>query len=359
MKILYILDYYKPSKWWVERVFENIINHFSKENKIIVLTSRFDKKLKKIEKNWNIEIHRIWKWRLLFTLIAFFYWLKFKNVDLIHTSTYNSAYVAKFLSLFSKAKIILTSHEILWQTWYKFKWWKWYFYKKIEDFIYKMWFFYVFVSNHVKNVALTSYWKLDYKVIYNWLEKIKLENLNKQDLWFKNTDILWVFAWRPWRTKWLLFLLKNFEEIRKLNPNFKLLLLLLEKNNSKKIEKIQKYLNNPNIKIIYEIPHDKIFSYLNLADIWIVPSMSEWFWFTALEFSTLWKTMVLSNTGAIPEINFWDCHFFKPNNKESFLTSFKEIFNWKKNNYWYNKLLTVEKMVKNYEEIYKNLWINK
>jgi len=359
MKILYILDYFYPSTGGVERVFENITNHFSQNHEIIVLTSKFSQNLPSKEFYKNITIYRIGKNRFLFTILGSFFWLKLlKNIDLIHTSTYNAAYVAKFLSFFTKAPVILTSHEIVWKNWYKFKWKiKWFFYKKIEDFIYKFNFFYVFVSQHVRNIAISSYKIKKHKVIYNWLENISFNKINKKDLWFSKNDFLWVFAWRPWWLKWLDFLLENFQEIKKLNPKFKLLLILLEKNNSKKLQKINSYLNK-DIKILYEIPHHKIYDYLQLADVGIVPSRSEWFGFTALEFSNLWKTTVLSFVGGIPEINFWDCHFFKPDNKQQFLKAFHEIFNWKKNNYSYNKKLTIEKMNKNYKKIYKKLITN-
>ena len=162
-------------------------------------------------------------------------------------------------------------------------------------------------------------------------------------------------AWRPWWPKWLDFILANFENIKKIIPNAKLLLLLLEKKSTKKIKKLNKRINKPDIKVLYEIPHNKIYDYLNLADIWIVPSRSEGFGFTALEFSTLWKTMILSYIWWIPEINYGDCHFFISDNKKQFLDCFKEISNWKKNNYWYNKELTAKKMVKKYKQLYKKL----
>jgi len=358
MNFLFVLDYFSPSKWWVERVFENIINWISQNNKIIILTSRFSNNLAKYEKKWNIEIYRIWKNRFFFTIFASFYWLNLlKNIDIIHTSTYNSAYVVYFLHFFTNAKIILTSHEILWKNWYNFKWkLKWFFYKVIEDLIYKMWFFYVFVSNHVKNVAITSY-NLDLKqikTIYNWLEKISImKTFSKESLWFKKTDIIWVFAGRPGWTKWLDFLLKNFKEIQKINKNFKLLLLVIEKKNMKKIKNILKKTEKLSwIKILFEIPHKNVFSYIKIADIWIVPSRTEWFGYTALEMSSLWKKTVLADVWWIPEINFWDCHFFKVWDDEKFIECFKDIFMWKVNNYWYNKNLSIKKMVNSYKKLY-------
>jgi len=355
MRILYILDFFYPSKGGVERVFENLIFR-NKSDKIIILTSRFDKKLPKYEKIGNVEIYRIWKNRFFFTILWSIFWLKFiKNVDLIHTSTYNAAFVAKFISFFSDIKIICTSHEILGKNWYYFKWvLKGFLYKKLEDLIYNFGFFYVFVTNHVKNVAITNYKIKNYTVIYNGLDKIKISNLKKEKLWFSKKDFILVFAWRPWWPKWLDFLLKNFQWIKKIIPNAKLLLILLEKNSEKKIKILKKYINE-NIKIFYEIPHSNVYDYLNLADIGIVPSRSEWFWFTALEFSTLKKTTILSYIWWIPEINFWDCHFFYPENKNQFLNCFKEILNWKKNKYWYNKSLTVQRMYNNYQNLYNQV----
>jgi len=356
MNFLFVLDFFTPSKWWVERVFENIIDGIKKDNKIIVLTSRFSKKLPKYEKKWNVEIYRIWKNRFFFTFFASFLWLKLlKNIDIIHTSTYNSAYVTFFLSFWTKAKIILTSHEILWRNWYEFKWKiKWFFYKTIEDFIYKMWFYYVFVSIHVKNIANVSCNLKNSSVINNWIDEIKVNwDITKNKLWFKDTDIVWMFAWRPGWTKWLDFLLDNFQDIKKLNKNFKLLILLLEKNNQKKIKNILEKIDGIDwIKILFEVDHHKVYEYMNIADIGIVPSRSEWFGYTALEFSSMWKTTILSNVWWIPEINFWDCHFFKVWDEKQFLNCFQNIFEWKKNDYWYDKQLSNHKMIQEYNNIY-------
>jgi len=44
------------------------------------------------------------------------------------------------------------------------------------------------------------------------------------------------------------------------------LLLLLEKNNQLKLKKLEKYLNK-DIKILYEVPHEKVYDYLALANI--------------------------------------------------------------------------------------------
>ena len=122
-----------------------------------------------------------------------------------------------------------------------------------------------------------------------------------------------------------------------------------DENNSKIVDKMKQ----KEIKILYEADHQKVYEYLNIADIGIVPSRSEWFGLAGAEFSKFWKTTVLANIWGIPEINYWDCHFFSVDNKQEFLKCFKEIFDKKVNNYWHDKNLTIKNMLEQYKKVYK------
>ena len=100
--LLYILDYYLPHKWGVETVFEQIINRSLKEwYKVIVLTSWYDKNLKKEETIWDLQIIRAWNSRKSFVWQWFIEGRKIlkNNPDIIwiHTSTYGWAIPASFL----------------------------------------------------------------------------------------------------------------------------------------------------------------------------------------------------------------------------------------------------------------------
>ena len=47
MEILFLLDYYSPHRWWIENVFEHLINWLlEKWYKITLITSRFQEDLK-------------------------------------------------------------------------------------------------------------------------------------------------------------------------------------------------------------------------------------------------------------------------------------------------------------------------
>ena len=176
MKILFILDLYTPHIWWVEILFENIISRLEKKwHKIIILTSKFSKEVGKYEKvSENIEIYRVWTNRYNFMFYSILKWIKIaKKVDLIHTTTYNSAIPAYFIWKFSSKKVIITVHEIFWKLWYKFMWWKWFFFKWFEDLIFKFSFDkYLCVSNYTKNSIRLAYWIDDNKLVtvYNWID---------------------------------------------------------------------------------------------------------------------------------------------------------------------------------------------
>ncbi|MDD4151410.1 MAG: hypothetical protein PHR68_02240 [Candidatus Gracilibacteria bacterium] len=90
MKILFILDLYKPHIGGVEILFENIISRLaSAGNDIVILTSKFDKYLEKYEKNGNIEIYRVGNNRYDFMFYSIITGIKLaRNCDIIHTTTY-------------------------------------------------------------------------------------------------------------------------------------------------------------------------------------------------------------------------------------------------------------------------------
>jgi len=116
-EVLFLLDYYSPHKWWIENVFEHLINWLlEKWYKITLITSRFQDELKEYEKSWNLTIYRTWKWRKWF----FFKWFvkacevlrKNKNIKIIHSSSYTSAIPASILAKLFRKRSVVTIHEI-------------------------------------------------------------------------------------------------------------------------------------------------------------------------------------------------------------------------------------------------------
>lgn len=372
MKILFILDLYKPHIWWVEILFENIISRLEKEwNEIIILTSKYEKNLKTYEKNWNIEIYRVWNNRYDFMFFSIFKWIKLaRKVDLIHTTTYNSAIPSSIIWIITWKKVILTVHEIFWQLWYKFMWWKWFFFKLFESFIFKFPFSkYICVSNYTKNSLRIHFWLNDDKLItiYNWIdysfwnkENFSSNEYNKirNDLGLEKSFV-WLFYGRPWISKWLEFYIKSIPLIVEKIPDFKALLIVPHSLNNP-ITRIEKLISElkieNNIVLIPWISNLELPNYILLSDFIIIPSLVEWFWFAVAEVSALERNLITTEVSAIPEVASWNINFIEPWNIQNIVDS---VLNFKNNKYIkinkreFNWSDNIEKTLKVYNEI---LW---
>lgn len=373
MKVLFILDLYKPHIWWVENLFENIINNFVQRwIKVVVLTSRYSKNLKKYEKiNENLEIYRKWHNRYDFMFFSIFLWLKLaKNCDIIHTTTYNSAIPANIIWFLSRKKVVLTIHEIFWKLWYEFMWIKWFFFKFFEDCIFKLYFEkYICVSNYTKNNLRITYWISDSKLItiYNWIDYKKrnkdnyrvseVEEIKKKYNLEKNYCGL--YFGRPWISKWLEYYLQVITEIKKEIANFKAILIVPE-NDKKRTIYIKNLIKNLQIEdSIVWIPwvsSNKIWNYILAVDFVIVPSLAEWFGFAAAETCALDQNLITTNIASLPEVVSGKINFIEPANPMSIKEAVVNFKNWKYIEIPKKKFLwddNIEKTLEVYQEV---LW---
>lgn len=345
MKLLFILDLYKPHIGWVEVLFENLINWLIESgNKVVILTSRFDNSLPKYEKiSENLEIYRVGNNRYDFMFFSLFKWFKLaKNCDLIHTTTYNAAIPAWIVGKISWKKIVLTVHEIFWQLWYHFMWAKWFFFKLFESFIFKFSFDkYICVSNYTKNNLRIYFWLRDSKLktIYNWMDYDfwNKTNFNKEkylqlrkDLWLEN-NYVWLFFGRAGISKWLEFYIKTIPEIVSKIPEFKALLIVPDSINNP-ITKIENLINKLNIKnnivLLSGITNNEIPNYILFSDFVIIPSLAEWFGFAAAETCALWKNLIVTNIASLPEVVSGNINFIEPANSESIAEAVLKFKSW-------------------------------
>jgi len=341
-KVLFVLDLYKPHVGWVEVLFENIINRLEKKwYKIGILTSRFNKFLPKYEKKGNIEIYRIWHNRYDFMFFLLFNWIKIaKNYDLIHTTTYNSAIPSWIIWKFTKKKVILTVHEIFWKLWYKFMWWKWFFFKLFEDVIFKFKFDkYICVSNYTKNSIRLAYWINDKKLItiYNGIDYKKWDrnNYKKEEIekikkkYNLEKYYTWLYYWRPWISKWLEFYIKAIPEIIKKIWNFKAFLIVPE-NDKKRINYIKNLISTLKIEnyVIWLpwVENSLLPYYILSSDFVIVPSLTEWFGFSAVETCSLWQKLIVSEIASLPEVVSWNVIFINPWDENSIVEAVKKAY---------------------------------
>lgn len=370
-RVLFILDLYKPHIWGVEVLFESIISRLVKEGvNVVILTSKYSKELKKYEKIWkNIEIHRSGWNRYIFMLSSIFLWIKLaKNIDIIHTTTYNAAFPSYIIGKIAKKKVVITVHEIFWKLWYKFMWWKWFFFKLYEDFIFILPFEkYICVSNYTKNSIRLAYGISDNKLstIYNGIDydkwsknSYKIGDIDKiKEKYNLNKYFTGIYYGRPWISKWLEYYLMAIPNIIKSIPNFKAFLIVPESDASR-IQYIKNIISDleieENIIWIGWMDNKELPNYILTCDFVVVPSLAEWFWFSAVEACSLWKKLLVSEISSLPEVVSGKIHFIEPGNSESiskwiinihqniYEDISEKIFSWDKN---------IEKTLDIYERI--------
>jgi len=345
MKILFILDLYKPHIGWVEVLFDNVINWLIESgNQVIVLTSRFDSSLPEYEKiSENLEIYRVWSSRYDFMFFSIFKWIRLaKDCDLIHTTTYNAAIPAWFIGKISWKKVVLTVHEIFWKLWYHFMWAKWFFFKLFESFIFCFNFDkYICVSNYTKN-NLRIYSGIEDKkliTIYNWIDyKVWDKNSVKQEeideirkKYSLENNYVWLFFGRPWISKWLRYYIKAIPEIVKNIPNFKAFLIVAQSKNNPathELELIKKLNIEKNIVLINAVEYSEIKKYILSCDFVIIPSLAEWFGFAAAETCALWQNLIVTNIASLPEVVGGKVNFIEPSNSQDIIEAVLKFKSW-------------------------------
>lgn len=344
MKILFILELFQPHIWWVEILFDNLIKWLiSKWNSVTVLTSKFKKDLPSYEKiSDKLEIYRVWHNRYDFMFYCISKWIKLaKKCDIIHTTTYNAAIPASIISKITNKKIVITVHEIFGKLRYRFLWWKWFFFKLYESLIFKFNFDkFICVSNYTKNSLRIYCWLEDNKLItvYNWLDydNRNLDNFKQEDIekiikkYNLKDNYIWLFFWRSWISKWLKYFIQAIPDIIKKIPKFKAILIVSESSNNK-ADYERKLINKLNIKNnIIRVPwvkYKELWNYILASDFVIVPSLVEWFGFSAAETCTLNKNLIVSNIASLPEVVSGKINFVEPANSEDISNKVVNFYN--------------------------------
>ena len=350
MEILFLLDYYSPHRWWIENVFEHLINWLlEKWYKITLITSRFDSELKNQEKVWNLTIYRVWKWRKWF----FFKWFmkayevlrKNKNIKIIHSSSYTSAIPASILSKLFHKKSIATIHEIFgklrkelkprYSRWI-FELFEWLMIKFPHDI-------YHCVSLYTLNSLRIKWWISDKKLhlVYNgvdndfWdMKKVKKSEIDewKNKYWWNDSYLISYYG-HAWKTKWIDLLVEAIPQILKENPDSKLLFNIIPSKRSddivERINFISKQLKAENrIQISRWFSRGDLRIFVACGDIIIAPSLAEWFGSVHSEACAMWKNLITSNLAAIPEVVSGNVILMSPPSEKWICESIQKIRNW-------------------------------
>ena len=349
-EILFLLDYYSPHRWWIENVFEHLIDWLlEKWYKITLITSHFQNDLKEYEKAWNLTIHRVWKWRKWF----FFKWFikacrvlrKNKNIKIIHSSSYTSTIPASILAKLFHKKSVATIHEIFGKLWKELK--PRYSRRIFELFERLMIKFphdiYHCVSLYTLNSLRVKWWISDKKLhlIYNgvdndfWdMKKVKKSEIDerKNKYWWNDSYLISYYG-HAGKTKWIDLLVEAIPQILKENPDAKLLFNIIPSKRSRyiveRINAISKQIWAENrIQIFRGFSKEDLRIFVACADIIIAPSLAEWFGSVHSEACAMWKNLITSNLAAVPEVVSGNVILMSPPSSTWICESIQRIRNW-------------------------------
>lgn len=375
--ILYLLDYYLPHAWGVETVFEQIISRsVEKGYQVIVLTSLYDPKLKKLEKQDNLKIIRTGKWRKSFIRSGF--WtgrklLKREKIDFIHTSTYWGAIPASLLGMLFKKKVLITVHEIFGQLWKQYKPWRSArIYQVFEWLIFQLpYSIYHCVSLYTLNSLRIAYWIADEKLrlVYNGVDhnfwdrsKVSTDGKNtireKYQLW---TYFSLLYFWHTGISKGIDTLLEAVPELLAQSEDLQLIFNFIPAQRDTEIktrlfsllEKIPPEAAK-RVKMYNGLSKSELRALVSQVDGVIAPSLSEGFWSVHTETLALGTPLITTAISSLPEVTGGKTIMMRPWDKASLLSAVQKL---KKSEYESlpEKFFDWEKQYAEIELLYQNM----
>ena len=346
--ILYLLDYYLPHAWGVETVFEQIISRsVEKGYQVIVLTSLYDPKLKKLEKENNLKIIRTGKWRKSFIRSGF--WtgrklLKREKIDFIHTSTYWGAIPASLLGILFKKKVLITVHEIFGQLWKQYKPWRSArIYQVFEWLIFQLpYSMYHCVSLYTLNSLRIAYWIADEKlrliyngVDHNFWDRSKVSAAEKNTI--REKYQLWsyfslLYFWHTGISKGIDTLLEAVPELLTQSEDLQLIFNFIPAQRDTEIKtRLSSLLEKlapevaKRVTVYNGLPKSELRALVSQVDGVIAPSLSEGFWSVHTETLALGTPLITTAISSLPEVTGGKTIMMRPWDKASLLSAVKKL----------------------------------
>lgn len=309
MKILFVVEHFYPYVGGAEELFLNLAISLVKSGfDVEVVTTLHDKILKTEEVYEGVKIYRVkCSNRFLFTILSLSeVFRKARRADIIHTTSYNSAFPAFVAGFILRKKVIITFHEVWGKLWFKLPFtaqWKLTGYYLFEWLILKLPFEnYIAVSNSTKNALIKS--GIDKNKIIRIYNGLNYDLLNKYPHTSPET-FTFCFYGRLGISKGLDILLEGSFLFFKKHPEsiLKLIIPTYPKNLYRKIiEKIQDLKLSKNVILLHDLPKEKLFSEISISTCVIIPSYSEGFCFVAAESAALNIPVISSGKGSLTEV---------------------------------------------------------
>lgn len=372
MKFLFVLEYYSPHIGGAEVLFKNLCEGLAaRGHNVTVVTLRLPKTVP-FEMINGVKVHRVKTpkrgARYWFTFVAIPRALALaKQVDVIHTTTYNGALPGWLAAKLTGKKCLITVHEVIGSQWAHLAGMTWLMAKLhqlLERLILTLPFdMYVSVSQYTAGCLANL--GIDQKrrtVIYNGIDH-NLFNPEKADgnaIRYElnlGNRFIYMYYGRPGISKGVEYLVQAAPLIKQKIPDSKLLMLLANdpKDQYEKIRHMIRDLNIADSIILLDpVPRNDLPGYIAASDCVVVPSLSEGFGFTAAEACAMGKPVVASNVASLPEVVSGRYILVEPRNPESIARAVIDIYNGNAK-YSERKMFSWEKCIQSYLGAYHQL----
>lgn len=345
MNILLVCDYFSPYIGGIEKLFSDLAFFLAGQgNTITIITSHHDKALPNHEhitnNNTTINIYRTGSGRKNFLWYALWFWIQNKHIlqstDHIHTSTFTGAIAANIRARQYKKTISITIHEIYDTQWYLLKW-------KIAGYCYILYERLLCKYLHRNKIITPSHFTKtciqnkyhtpdkDIQVIYNQIDYSFWKSEKKKEKKVHTTTKI-LFIWRAWKEKWLDTLLHAISLVPKRQANITLHIISDTTHTQwKEILHLIKWLSIEDV-ITWQDPLSEYELQKKIAeyDIWIIPSLSEGFCYTAIEMESMGLSLIASNIPTLVEVLSPKHYFFDVWDSQSLARTILQAINKEK-----------------------------
>ncbi|MEN8240365.1 MAG: glycosyltransferase family 4 protein [Chloroflexota bacterium] len=368
MNILFVLANYYPYVGGSELLFQRLAEGLVKKGHYVKVITSGKPGLAKHERIHGVDVERvklpISENPFLFTLVSIPRLIKqVSQFEIIQTSSNYSALAAYLGSLFGKAKIVITCHEVLGERW------EFVLASKRKSFIYQFiekmivslpYDHHVCISNATKNDLIqTGVEAGQVQVIYPGVdlegEEIQPSSENELSNLFSQADFNYVYYGRPGVTKGVHYLVDAVPEISRKIPGSQLL-MILSSSPAAEYEKIKLAIREKKlVDKVTLVPtfsdRKDLFAFLSQSNCIVIPSLTEGFGFTTVEASSLDVPVVASASGSIPEVVFGNFVLVEAGSATAIAEGVVRVFNGDLD-YLKAKDFNWDTMVNEYEQCY-------
>jgi len=309
MRILFVLEHYYPYLGGAEKLFKQLAEGLAaRGGEVRVLTTRFRKELPAREVIGGVHVERVQCFnRFLFTLFSLpRLAVLARQVDFIHTTTYNAALPAWLIGRLYRKPTILTFHEVWGKLWFELpfltKAQRWLYYS-FEQLVTRLPFdHYVAVSDATKQALVASGIQEDkIRLIYNGIDYTAFAGYQ----WEAPEKFTVLYFGRLGVSKGLDLLIPAWGAFVKKHPESKLQ-LVIPKYPERLYQTIQQLIEQwcptGSVELRHELTADELYELVRKVSAVAIPSYSEGFCFVAVEAMAMGVPIISSGRGALAEV---------------------------------------------------------